>query len=98
MPDLEALYNQYKDQGFVIVGFPANNFGKQEPGTNAQILDFCSSKFAVKFPMMSKISVKNDGEGPQARRVYLGRIEEDAKADRRIEEALLQLSSRSPGP
>jgi len=63
---LEAVYEKYKDQGFVIIGFPANNFGKQEPGTDAQILEFCSSKFAVKFPMMSKISVKNGSEGPQA--------------------------------
>src|SRR5580765_4781035 len=63
---LEAVYEKYKDQGFVILGFPANNFGKQEPGTNAQILEFCSSKFMVKFPLMSKISVKNDSEGPQA--------------------------------
>jgi len=63
---LEAVYEKYKDQGFVILGFPANNFGKQEPGTNEQILEFCSSKFMVKFPLMSKISVKNGSEGPQA--------------------------------
>ena len=63
---LQAVYEKYKDQGFVILGFPANNFGRQEPGTDAQILEFCSSKFAVKFPLMSKISVKDGSEGPQA--------------------------------
>src|SRR2546423_4440512 len=57
---LEALYEKYKDQGFVILGFPANNFGKQEPGTDDDIKQFCSSKFGVTFHMMSKISVKGD--------------------------------------
>ena len=54
---LEKLYLDKKDKGFVILGFPANNFGGQEPGSNAEILKFCQSKFAVTFPMMSKISV-----------------------------------------
>src|SRR6266699_2483748 len=61
---LEALYEKYKDQGFVILGFPANNFGKQEPGSNDQIKEFCASKFSVTFPMMSKISVKGDDIAP----------------------------------
>jgi glutathione peroxidase len=61
---LEALYEKYKDQGFVIVGFPANNFGSQEPGTEAEIKQFCSSKYNVKFPMTSKISVKGDDQHP----------------------------------
>jgi glutathione peroxidase len=55
---LEALYEKYKDQGFVIVGFPANNFGAQEPGTNAEIKTFCSRKYSVTFPLYSKVSVK----------------------------------------
>jgi glutathione peroxidase len=54
---LEALYRKYKDQGLVIVGFPANNFAKQEPGTNAEIKTFCKRKYDVTFPMMAKISV-----------------------------------------
>lgn len=58
--DLEALYKKFKDKNFVIIGFPANNFGKQEPGTNAEIVTFCSKNFGVSFPMMSKISVKGD--------------------------------------
>ncbi|MCB2231517.1 glutathione peroxidase [bacterium] len=55
---LEALYQEYKDSGLVVIGFPANNFGGQEPGTNEQILEFCQTKFDVTFPMMAKISVK----------------------------------------
>jgi glutathione peroxidase len=61
---LEDLYAKYSDQGLVIVGFPANNFGQQEPGTNAQIAEFCKATFAVKFPMMAKISVKGDDKAP----------------------------------
>lgn len=55
--DLEALYQQYKDKNFIIIGFPANNFMKQEPGTNNEIAVFCSD-MGVTFPIMSKISVK----------------------------------------
>lgn len=56
--DLQKLYDTYKDQDFVIVGFPANNFGGQEPGTDAEIASFCKENYGVSFPMMSKISVK----------------------------------------
>jgi glutathione peroxidase len=61
---LQALYVKYKDQGFVIVGFPANNFGGQEPGTNEEIGAFCKSKYGVTFPMFSKISVKGADKAP----------------------------------
>ena len=61
---LQALYAKYKDQGFVIAGFPANNFGAQEPGTNEQIGAFCRSKFGVTFPMFSKISVAGNDKAP----------------------------------
>ncbi len=61
---LEAVYEKYKDQGLVIVGFPANNFMAQEPGTNEEIKTFCSTKYSVKFPMYSKISVKGGDEAP----------------------------------
>ena len=61
---LEAIYKKYADRGFVILGFPANNFGHQEPGTNQEIKQFCSSKYNVTFPMMSKISVKGDDKAP----------------------------------
>jgi len=61
---LEALYEQNKDAGLVIIGVPANEFGKQEPGTDAQIKDFCTSTYNVTFPMMSKVVVKGEGICP----------------------------------
>jgi glutathione peroxidase len=54
---LEAIYRKYKDKGFVILGFPANNFAGQEPGTNEEIKTFCSTTYNVTFPMYAKISV-----------------------------------------
>ncbi len=56
--ELEKLYQQYKDKNFVIIGFPANDFMKQEPGTNEEIAEFCKKNYGVSFPMMAKISVK----------------------------------------
>lgn len=61
--DLEKLYEKYKDK-LVLIGFPANNFGHQEPGTNSEIKEFCTSKYNVTFPMMSKVSVKGDDIDP----------------------------------
>ena len=61
---LEALYRQYKDKGLVVMGFPANNFGAQEPGTDTEIKAFCSRNFDVTFPMFSKISVKGTDTHP----------------------------------
>lgn len=61
---LEALYNKYKDRGFVVLGFPANNFLWQEPGTNEQIKAFCSTKYHVTFPMFAKVSVKGADRTP----------------------------------
>jgi len=61
---LEAVYEKYKDRGLVIVGVPANNFAQQEPGTNEEIKTFCTRKYNVSFPMMSKVSVKGDDETP----------------------------------
>lgn len=58
--DLEKLYQTYKDKNFVIIGFPANNFMHQEPGTNADIKEFCTKNYGVTFQMMEKISVKGD--------------------------------------
>ena len=62
--DLEKLYNTYKDKNFVIVGFPANNFGKQEPGTDTEIAEFCQQNYGVSFPMMTKTSVKEEDMNP----------------------------------
>jgi glutathione peroxidase len=61
---LEAVYEKYRDRGFTIAGFPANNFGEQEPGTNEEIKQFCSAKYNVKFPMFAKISVLGDDIAP----------------------------------
>ena len=61
---LESVYEKYKDQGFVILGFPANNFGGQEPGTNAEIKTFCSANYSVTFPLYGKVSVKGDDQTP----------------------------------
>ncbi len=58
--ELEALYKEYAAQGFVIVGFPANNFKSQEPGTNEEIASFCQLNYGVTFPMMDKVSVKGE--------------------------------------
>ena len=61
---LQAIYDKYKDQNFVIVGFPANNFMSQEPGTSSEIAEFCQRNYGVTFPMMDKISVKGKDMHP----------------------------------
>jgi glutathione peroxidase len=61
---LQELHEKYKDKGLVVVGVPANEFGSQEPGTDAEIKEFCSSKYSVTFPMLSKIVVKGSGIHP----------------------------------
>jgi glutathione peroxidase len=61
---LESLYEKYKDQGLEVIGFPANNFGAQEPGTNADIKTFCSRTYNVTFPMYGKVSVKGEDKTP----------------------------------
>lgn len=62
--DLEALYEQYRERGLVVLGFPANNFGGQEPGSDEEIKSFCSTTYGVTFPMFSKISVKGNDQHP----------------------------------
>lgn len=59
---LQALYEEYKDEGLVILGFPANNFKGQEPGTDEEIKQFCTLEYGVEFPMFSKVSVKGDDQ------------------------------------
>lgn len=61
---LEKLYKTYRDKGLVIVGVPANNFGGQEPGSDAEIKEFCTRKYSVTFPVMSKVSVKGGDKTP----------------------------------
>ncbi len=72
--DLEKLYQQYQNK-LVIIGFPANNFGSQEPGSNTEIKEFCTKKYSVTFPMAEKISVKGDDMAP----IYKFLEEEAAK-------------------
>ncbi|PKR81755.1 glutathione peroxidase [Brumimicrobium salinarum] len=62
--DLQNLYETYKDKGFVILGFPSNDFMKQEPGTDQEIATFCEKNYGVTFPMMSKVSVKGEKQIP----------------------------------
>ena len=61
---LEKIYEDKKDKGFAVLGFPANNFGAQEPGSNAEIAEFCSLTYSIKFPMFEKISVVGDDQHP----------------------------------
>lgn len=65
---LEALHDRYRARGLVVMGFPSNDFGGQEPGSNAQIADFCANQFGVQFPMFAKVHVK----GAQAHPLYVG--------------------------
>ena len=76
---LEALSRDYRDKGLVVLGFPANDFGAQEPGTNEEIADFCTTKFAVDFPMFAKITVV----GPDKHPLYaaLTSAQPDAQGD-----------------
>ena len=62
--ELQKLYSTYQDKNFTVIGFPANNFNNQEPGTNQEIKEFCTGNFGVTFPMMDKISVKGDEMAP----------------------------------
>ncbi len=64
---LEALHRKYKDKGFAVLGFPCNDFGRQEPGSNEEIKEFCSKRFAVSFPMFDKLVVK---AGPKQHELY----------------------------
>jgi glutathione peroxidase len=61
---LEKLWREFKDQGFAVLGFPSNDFGEQEPGTEAQIKTFCSTNYQVTFPLYAKIRTQGDGQSP----------------------------------
>ena len=80
--DLEELYKTYGGDKFTIVGFPANNFGAQEPGTNSEIKKFCTKNYGVTFQMMSKISVKGDDMDPLYK--WLTRKEENGVEDAEV--------------
>lgn len=80
---LQSLYQEFKDKDFVIIGFPANNFGAQEPGTNQEIAEFCEANYGVSFPMMGKISVKGNDIHPLYD--FLTRKELNGLADSEVE-------------
>lgn len=80
--DLQALYDKYKNKGFVVIGFPANNFMGQEPGTNSEIMEFCSINYGVTFPMMDKISVKGKDQSPLYK--WLTNKSENGKIDQKV--------------
>lgn len=77
--ELETLYENYKGENFVIIGFPANNFAGQEPGSNEEIAEFCQKNYGVSFPMMGKISVKGKDQHPLYQ--WLTRKEENQTGD-----------------
>lgn len=80
---LQALYEKYKDENFVVIGFPANNFNGQEPGTNEEIKTFCTLEYNVNFPMMSKIDVVGDNKAPLYK--WLTEKTENGKMDAEVE-------------
>src|SRR5258706_12315774 len=61
---LERLYQEYKGRGLVVLGFPSNDFGRQEPGTEAEIKDFCNTHYQVTFPLFQKVTTKGEGQSP----------------------------------
>lgn len=79
---LQELYDEYKDKGLVIVGFPANNFKDQEPGSNREIKEFCTRNYGVTFPMMEKISVAGNNQAPIYR--WLTKKSENGKIDQEV--------------
>ncbi|HUH51662.1 MAG TPA: glutathione peroxidase [Flavobacterium sp.] len=81
--DLQALYDKYKDQNFIIVGFPANDFMSQEPGPDQEIAEFCEMNYGVTFPMMSKISVKGKDIAPIYK--FLTQESQNGYADSEVE-------------
>lgn len=62
--DLEKLWRRYRDRGFVVLGFPSNDFGRQEPGSEADIKNFCSTEYRITFPMFAKVKTKGEGQSP----------------------------------
>lgn len=78
---LEQLFRKYQAKGLVVLGFPANDFGAQEPGSNPEIVEFCTTRFGVDFPMFEKISVKGDGQHPLYRELIAQQPQARGKGD-----------------
>ena len=95
---LEKLHEEKEAEGLVVLGFPANEFGAQEPGSNAEIADFCTSKFSVRFPMFEKIVVKGPGQHPLYRQLVAAqpRAEEKPGSDFRAKLAGYGIKQEKP--
>jgi glutathione peroxidase len=92
---LEKLYRQYQGKGFKVLGFPANEFAGQEPGSNAEIQQFCTSNYGVDFPMFEKVVVKGEGQHP----LFQQMIEQKPKAQMKTESQLREtLNKHGLGP
>lgn len=96
---LEKLYERFSDKGLVVLGFPANEFGAQEPGTNEQIQDFCRTQFGVKFPMFEKIVVKGEGQHPLYQALTQAQPEPQGKAGNPMYDRLAEkgMGPKAPG-
>lgn len=92
---LETIYETYRDRGLVVLGFPANNFAGQEPGTDGEIQTFCSTNYNVQFPLFSKISVKGADQHPLYAALTAAKPERTAKADSMLTKIL---NERGLGP
>jgi glutathione peroxidase len=88
--ELEEIYETYRDRGFAVLGFPANEFAGQEPGSNADIQQFCQTRFGVKFPMFEKIVVKGEGQHPLYRELIAERPTAQPNPDGRLRKTLEQ--------
>jgi glutathione peroxidase len=91
---LEQLSRKYRAQGLAVLGFPANDFGAQEPGTNREIVEFCTTRFGVDFPMFEKITVKGDGKHP----LYKALIEQQPTAQPKDGELRAKLEAHGLAP
>jgi glutathione peroxidase len=87
---LEQVYEKYRDRGFNVLGFPANDFGAQEPGTNEEIREFCTSKYDVRFPMFQKIAVKGDAQHPLYRQLIQAKPHAEGDKDSGLRKTLAQ--------
>ena len=85
---LEKVYETYRDKGFQVLGFPANDFGAQEPGTNEEIKEFCTSKFDVQFPMFAKLSTKGASQHALYKHLIASKPKAEMKADSALKATL----------
>ena len=95
---LEKTFEAYRARGFSVLGFPANEFGAQEPGTNAEIKDFCETKFGVKFPMFEKIVVKGETQHPLYRHLTKAAPKATTKPDSKLRARLTERGLSGQGP